>query len=90
MLSTKTATALVGSARAHPVMATNVSIKVLRAFLHGGQAHAVGSLLEVPPALAAELIGMNKAERAPKPHPQPTQEQAPAPTSARKGKSDAQ
>lgn len=88
MLSIETATALVGSARAHPVMATNVSIKVLRAFLHGGQAHAVGSLLEVPPALAAELIGMNKAERAPK--PQPTQEQAPAPTSARKGKSDAQ
>lgn len=42
----------------------NVKITVTRAFWHAGESHDIGSTLEVPAALATELISYGKAEVA--------------------------
>lgn len=42
---------------------SHVNIKVLRAICIGGEVQAVGKVLEVSPALAAELVAYGKAER---------------------------
>lgn len=46
-------------------MSKQVSIKVLRPFCIKGEPVKVGAKLEVDPALAVELISLNKAERVP-------------------------
>lgn len=53
---------LVAGTRAQPPMKT-VQIQVTRAFLIGGKPQAVGTVVEVPAPLAAELVSANKAER---------------------------
>jgi len=42
---------------------SHVNVKVLRAICIGGEAQAVGKVLEVSPALAAELVANGKAEK---------------------------
>jgi hypothetical protein len=42
-----------------------VKIIVTRAFVAGGKVHKVGSSVELPDRVAAELFAMNKAMRAP-------------------------
>lgn len=48
-----------------PAQTPTAAIVVTRAFWLQGQVRAVGDRLEVPEPLAAELIGVNKAVRAP-------------------------
>lgn len=76
MLSTNTAAALVGGAGRQPM--ENVFVKVTRAFLHGRVPQPVGSVIELPSALAAELVSMNKAERCAAPAAPQEKEPAPA------------
>lgn len=53
--------ALVAGSIAPSTMGKTQHIKVVRSFLHQGKAVAVGSVVEVPVAVARELVAMNKA-----------------------------
>lgn len=92
-LSTVTAGALVGAVGGPP-MSNTKHVCVERAFFHGGRSHPIGTVLELPTALANELAASRKARIVPPPvtvvveDPPPAVEDevAPAPI---KGKSNA-
>lgn len=64
---------------AAPAAQAQQRVRVLRAFLLGGQRQEVGAVVSVPRPLAAELLFQGRAERAPDDAPPPA---APAPASA--------
>lgn len=49
-------------------------IEILRSVMVSGEPAKAGSFIDIDPALASMLIGMNKAQLAPEPEPQPEPE----------------
>lgn len=61
-LSTETAAALIGGGQ--QIKGKTMKVKVLRNFLIAGVVQTEGKIIDVPNALATELIYANKAEKA--------------------------
>jgi hypothetical protein len=60
-------------------------IEILRSVMVSGEPAKAGSFIDIDPALASMLIGMNKAQPAPEPTPEPQPEPEPeAPKRTRK------
>jgi hypothetical protein len=61
-ISTLTAAALISGGKLQK--GQNMKVKVTRNFYIAGQLQKAGDVIDVTDALGAELIGMNKAEKA--------------------------
>ena len=69
MLTAKGSALIAGSSA--PTDMEKVHIKVVRGFMYGGKAQSIGTVVEVPTGLAAELIARGRAAKHDPPKPKP-------------------